>query len=641
LNYLDFWAILAIEPTSDETAIRRAYAAKLKVTNPEDDPEGFKALRLAYDQAIVEARYLAFEASYQDEEGDSEESGDRFDEVSDNSLAPAEDEALDAPNEQDGSIGSPWPEDFAPRPISFPGRDVSEQGELRPESGVGIPRAPIFVRPEGVDEDRRAYQTAWRALVDLVEAGADPYAMRAAYNNWYHCPAMEQIDVSEAAERDIVDLLEETWPRGRPIIYLAIEHFASSTQGSMIGSNSVGSILIGLRDQADVNQSRIDFMERVRKRTHEFNPALFEMSRDPSTLHWFQEMWSLRRVDVVDRFLAFINTRHPSVFYELNETALAFWQKRNRFWVPFNQWLTVGVFLLVTVLSFQSFDRLAQSVEPTAEQALAASSVMEVNYEDLRVAAIRAPLDAALARAVCMRGYRAENMTPPSTAVLIGDCERALGLVPNSVYFNQIIGVLWVKSGHNDKAIPHFRAVLDVSPGDPFAMFGFAVASMGSAPPEEIGALKEMMVEALRRDPDLLAFNDFSLNEELKRITSDGFAPKPVPGRKSPVVDQQPKSLGETPKVVFETARRAVGDVGTDAATARVECMVSRRGFVSSCRVLEEEPLNQGVSDLAIATAERIQLAPATRDGIPVDNVPFVFRFQFDGEEPPSTEEPK
>ncbi|WP_430418994.1 hypothetical protein [Phenylobacterium sp.] len=47
------WSELGLEPGADRTAVRRAYAQRLKVTHPEDDPEAFKRLRAAYEMALV------------------------------------------------------------------------------------------------------------------------------------------------------------------------------------------------------------------------------------------------------------------------------------------------------------------------------------------------------------------------------------------------------------------------------------------------------------------------------------------------------------------------------------------------------------------------------------------------------------
>lgn len=48
---MDIWFILGIEQTKDLEKIRDAYREKLVQVNPEDDPEGFKELREAYEEA--------------------------------------------------------------------------------------------------------------------------------------------------------------------------------------------------------------------------------------------------------------------------------------------------------------------------------------------------------------------------------------------------------------------------------------------------------------------------------------------------------------------------------------------------------------------------------------------------------------
>lgn len=60
------FAVLGIEKTDDEEAIRTAYRNRLVHTNPEDDPEGFKRLRTAYEEALQLLHR-------QDEESEAEE----------------------------------------------------------------------------------------------------------------------------------------------------------------------------------------------------------------------------------------------------------------------------------------------------------------------------------------------------------------------------------------------------------------------------------------------------------------------------------------------------------------------------------------------------------------------------------------
>ena len=53
---MNAWHILGLAPGADERSVKRAYAALLKRTRPEDDAVAYQALREAYEQALVMAR---------------------------------------------------------------------------------------------------------------------------------------------------------------------------------------------------------------------------------------------------------------------------------------------------------------------------------------------------------------------------------------------------------------------------------------------------------------------------------------------------------------------------------------------------------------------------------------------------------
>lgn len=68
----EIFSVLGIEETGDEGAIKAAYRERLTVTNPEDNPDGFKRLRQAYEEALELTKAWQEE---QEEQEDTTETG--------------------------------------------------------------------------------------------------------------------------------------------------------------------------------------------------------------------------------------------------------------------------------------------------------------------------------------------------------------------------------------------------------------------------------------------------------------------------------------------------------------------------------------------------------------------------------------
>ena len=66
MDRIKIFEILGIEETNDKEQLRQAYRAQLVHHHPEDDPEGFKALRTAYEEAMNLADILETEQERKD-----------------------------------------------------------------------------------------------------------------------------------------------------------------------------------------------------------------------------------------------------------------------------------------------------------------------------------------------------------------------------------------------------------------------------------------------------------------------------------------------------------------------------------------------------------------------------------------------
>lgn len=68
---MNTWGVLGIEPTEDVSVIKKAYAKKLKLFHPEEDPQGFQRLREAYESALQYSKWMKQEER-QEEQAESQ-----------------------------------------------------------------------------------------------------------------------------------------------------------------------------------------------------------------------------------------------------------------------------------------------------------------------------------------------------------------------------------------------------------------------------------------------------------------------------------------------------------------------------------------------------------------------------------------
>ncbi|KEQ27460.1 J domain-containing protein [Paenibacillus tyrfis] len=101
------WEILGIDPTHEVSAIKKAYAAKLKIHHPEDDPAGYQQLREAYDQAIKLAKRQQKQTSRSNEEPEVFETLDVRQEDGSEAEDIAEHEEDELYDEDDGPLRIP------------------------------------------------------------------------------------------------------------------------------------------------------------------------------------------------------------------------------------------------------------------------------------------------------------------------------------------------------------------------------------------------------------------------------------------------------------------------------------------------------------------------------------------------------
>ncbi|ASG20800.1 J domain-containing protein [Nitrospirillum viridazoti] len=263
------WDILALEPTGDQLAIRRAYARRLKVTNPEDDPDGFQALRQAYEQALLHARR----------------------QVPDESVAAAE-TAEAPPHAVDGTSEVP----AGPMPAEVP------------------PPEPT------VDEAVVRHVALCNRLGDLLstQSPAEPAALKDALAAVLASPALIHIDVQNRTEDWLARLLLSTAPRSDVLVPVASAHFRWDAAKAHTQTPLLAAVQKRGRDLA--------FLAKLGGRDHAYAAAYRLLQAPPSR---YSPRLRLSLPDLakdVRSLMTLIRNDYPSLRANFDTNVLAAWE---------------------------------------------------------------------------------------------------------------------------------------------------------------------------------------------------------------------------------------------------------------------------------------------------------------------------
>ncbi|MHA7820441.1 MAG: hypothetical protein ACX930_12410 [Erythrobacter sp.] len=300
------WDVLGIDPTRDDSAVRKAYAEALRQLDLDKDVQAYSDLRGARDEGLWLAR-----------NGDAKDDGDF-------GLG-----SLDDPPEDDPGF------DVTSVRFSETGNTVGVQddgldwGGLHPhDAGTGgFDASPPDVPPEPeLTEGQERARAAWTALLDILypdgqysdeaitldQLGEGNRHLQTLIERADEC----EIDEHHALDHGLAQLLAETWPRSAPFVEPSADAFHWLDESGQLEERPA-LMFLNLRLRG------MRFHEKVQRPEHPLNKAWVELSK-PGKARWIDRM----RVknDDVYQLLAGIRERYPEVESYLDWERVASWE---------------------------------------------------------------------------------------------------------------------------------------------------------------------------------------------------------------------------------------------------------------------------------------------------------------------------
>ncbi|WP_443750316.1 hypothetical protein [Asticcacaulis solisilvae] len=350
------WKTLGIARTGDRSAIRRAYAARLKETNPEDDPEGFKALREAYETALHQAGRQA-----------------RPTEVT---VVRREDVVA----ERQAEPGLSAEEELS---TLVPDADMLKIAESL--KAMGRTHAPV--------ESDNALQMAREHLETLLrrDSESDDQARLEALQRLLQLPDLERIDIRNATEAWLLHLLCARIPRSDPLIGIARRYFDwndDTIEHRRRGDDAA------LKNRLIEREKDLAFLRRISQPGSEHYRAFHVLSRPPKQDTWRTRLLPEAKLSEVRALLVRINVNRPQVENELNPQTVALWEARlaRPGLAGIHLWMAIlaAPCLAVLILAFWFADKVPSDLSQSAGPLLVLAASVPVVWTVVRSVAILA-----------------------------------------------------------------------------------------------------------------------------------------------------------------------------------------------------------------------------------------------------------
>lgn len=348
------WRRLGIEPTTDTSAIRRAYAARLRAMDVDADRDGFAGLRDARDLALrlaAEDRLdtePAEEAAPAPLEGEQvaipvPQTGFGWTGV----LAGTGDPALSLPP-PDGALhpaalasdarpAADTPGDVLPLPDPADllacadkagGWYVARHGVAAEEARADRTLHALLF-PRGEDEDRERPMTA----EEEEQAQAALAAVIADVRGG-------DIDQQARGEIWIADILAHGWPRSDPLLAPAADAFGWRARAGLVDTPPAV-------DYVNQRLAARDFRAAVERKDHQLHGAWKQLRR-PTRAGQSRALWWEGRK--IDELLGIIRRDYPELEQQLDWHRVALWDARGQKPIRSYTWIFIAI-VVVQLLS--------------------------------------------------------------------------------------------------------------------------------------------------------------------------------------------------------------------------------------------------------------------------------------------------